>query len=158
MSPFALMLTRSIKWIERIAILFSLLGFAVRFMKYGGSNIIMIGILTLSCVYFLSAFLIFPTPADNNIKKGFADLLSETVLPKLMYISLSVFCIGFLFAILHLKGADEMLRVGILIMIMGTFFSMILILSKRERMKLLQPVVIRVIVGLVLSFTLPLLK
>lgn len=158
MNSFPLLLASILKKVEWISLAVTFLGLLFKFLQYPGySNLIVVGAMTLACCYFLSSFVLIPQPASDG-KKGFSDLLGETILPKLLYIGLAVFCIGFLFALLHLNGANEMLIIAIGTLVMGSFFSMILILGNRERMKLLQAPVIRAVTALLFYFILPLLK
>lgn len=62
----------------------------------------------LAGVYFLMAHRP-PVAPPTEEKKGFADLLSLTILPKVLWIGCAVGAIGILFHLLQLEGAREML-------------------------------------------------
>lgn len=137
------------KWAEILAIILSLGGVVFKILHLAGANeVLMIGMMTLSSTYFISGFIMGPVPDDGK-PKTFADLL-PTVLRKLMYIALAVYLVGFLFTILHLEGANEMLIIGVGSLIICTAVSMILILGNRERMTLLKAPLIRSVVALLL--------
>jgi hypothetical protein len=137
------------KWTEILGIIASLGGLVFKILHLTGADeFLLVGMMTLSTTYFISGFIMIPVPDDGKQKK-FADLL-PTVLRKLMYIALSVYLIGFLFAILHLAGANEMLIMGVGSLVICTVVSMALILGNRERMTLLQAPLIRSIVALLI--------
>jgi hypothetical protein len=137
------------KWTEILGIILSFGGVAFKILHLAGANeVLMLGMMTLSTTYFISGFIMMPVP-DNGKPKSFADLL-PTVLRKLIYIGLAVYLVGFLFAILHLEGTNEMLIIGVGSLIICTAVSMILILGNRERMTLLKAPLIRSVVALLL--------
>lgn len=130
------------KWTEIFGIIISLVGFIFKVLHLPGSNeFLLLGLLTLAATYFVSAFILVPLPDDYQ-PKTFADLL-PTIVRKVMFMALAVSLNGFLFAILHLVGADQMLRVGIATLVIGVFLSMGLTLGNRERMTLLKAPLIR---------------
>jgi hypothetical protein len=137
------------KWTEILGIIVSLGGVSFKILHLPGANeLLMVGMMTLSSTYFISGFIMIPVP-DNGKPKTFADLL-PTILRKLMYIALAVYLIGFLFTILHLEGANEMLIIGVGSLIICTAVSMALILGNRERMALLKAPLIRSVAALLL--------
>lgn len=64
----------------------------------------------LAGVYFLMAYRP-PAPLPEGEKKGFAQLLSQTILPKILWIGCAVGAIGIMFYLLQLEGAREMLLI-----------------------------------------------
>jgi hypothetical protein len=148
---FTTQLAKILKWIEILAIVVSVFGLIFKVLHLAGANsMLMIGLFTLSTAYFLSAF-VFIADEDDNAKKGFADVL-PVMLRKIMFIGLSVCWIGFLFTILHLNGATEMLLISFISMGGGCLASMILILGNRRRMKHLQAPLIRVVITVLICF------
>jgi hypothetical protein len=142
-------LPRITKWTEILGIILSVTGYGLKILHYAGADeLLLVGLLTLATTYFLSAFMLVPLP-DNHESKTFTDLL-PTILRKVMYIALAVSLNGFLFAILHLAGADQMLRVGITTLVSGVSVSMVLTLGNRERMTLLKGPLIRSVVVLLI--------
>jgi hypothetical protein len=117
---------------------------------------LMIGLLTLATTYFLSAYTVVPQ-ASSPDKKGFADLL-PAILRKLLFIGLSVYWVAFLFTILHLNGANEMMIIGLGTIVICSVVSMVLILGNRERMTWLKDPLLRVVITLLIYFTLPLFR
>jgi hypothetical protein len=154
MNPMITLLPKILKWTEILAIVVASAGLLLKISSYPGfAELIMIGLMTLASTYFLSAY-VFVEGLDNKEKKGLTDLL-PTILRKIIYIGLSVYWIAFLFAILHLAGANEMLIIGVGTLVVGSGVSMALILGNRERMKFLQAPLIRSVVTLLFYFTLP---
>ena len=137
------------KWAEILGIILSLGGVIFKILHLAGANeVLMIGMMTLSSTYFISGFIMVPVPDDGK-PKTFVDLL-PTVLRKLMYISLAAYLVGFLFTILHLEGANELMIIGVGSLVICAAVSMILILGNRERMTLLKAPLIRSVVALLL--------
>lgn len=141
------LLPRILKWTEILGILVSITGYIAKIQQLAGADeMLMIGILTLAATYFLSGFIFVPIK-DNAKPKGLADVL-PTMLRKLMYIGLSIFLVGFLFSILHLEGARQMLLVGVGTLVGSVALSMVLILGNRDRMTLLQEPLFRGVIVL----------
>jgi hypothetical protein len=141
-------LPKLLKGIEILSLILSVIGYVFKVLHLAGANeMLMIGLLTLASAYFLSGFVFVPV-LDNGQPKALADLL-PVMLRKILYIGLAVFLTGFLFALLHLAGANEMLLIGVGSLLGGTVLSMVLILGKRERMATLQAPLIRSVVVLV---------
>ena len=148
------LLPKIIKWTEILGIVLSVLGLFFKALHLAGANeFIMIGLMTLAVTYFLSAYVFVPGQ-DDKPKKGFVDLL-HTILRKLMYIGLSVYWVAFLFTILHLSGANEMMTIGFGTLAISAGASIILVIGNRESMKFLQAPLIRVVFTFLIYFTLP---
>ena len=73
------------------------------------NEMLTLSLVTLAGVFFLRSF---SPPKNRPEKTAGAGLFYQTMLPKLMGIGSSVCLIGFLFYILHLHGADQMLLIG----------------------------------------------
>jgi hypothetical protein len=141
-------LPKIVKWTEILGLIVSVAGILFKILHLPGADeLLTIGLMTLSSTYFISGFIVVPIPDDGK-PKGFADLLI-VILRKVMFIGLAVCLVGFLFALLHLAGANEMLMIGIGTLAMSILMSMVLVLGKRERMALLEAPLIRGIVVLV---------
>lgn len=133
--------------IEILGLIVSATGYLFKVLQFpGGNQMLMIGLLTLSTAYFLSGFVMVPV-TDDGKPKGLADLL-PAILRKLMYIGLSVFIVGFLFALLHLAGANEMLMLSVGTLMICVLISIVLVLGNRERMVLLKAPLIRSVIVL----------
>ncbi len=159
MTSFATFLPKILKWTEIIGLVITAIAILLKGMQYQGApEMLMLGLMTLAATYFLSAYVMVHLPKDTATKlKGFADLL-VTILRKLMFIGLSVFCVALLFTFLNYPGANEMMMIGLLTTAAGTGFSMILIMTKRERMLFLQAPLIRCIAALVVYFIIAFLR
>lgn len=82
-------------------------------MGYATIQSAQIVFMALAAVYFLMAYR--PPVAQGDTapdKKGFAELLFLTILPKMGWIACSVLVIGVMFRLLHLPGAAEMMTIG----------------------------------------------
>ena len=73
------------------------------------NEMLTLSLVTLAGVFFLRSF---SPPKNKPEKTAGAGLFYQTMLPKLMGIGSSVCLIGFLFYLLHLEGADQMLLIG----------------------------------------------
>jgi len=107
------------KILERILALGIVLGLIMKFsLTPGGDVIVLLTMLTLSCVYYPLGFLFF-----NQIKlryvfkaaayKGVAA--TSIILAIVTGIGLSIIVIGSLFKFLHFMGGDQMLILGLVI-------------------------------------------
>lgn len=76
----------------------------------GAATGIQLSLSGLAGVYFLMAYRP-PAQVPSGEKKGFSELLSQTILPKILWIGCAVGAIGILFQLLKLDGAREMLTI-----------------------------------------------
>lgn len=101
-------------FLERIElILVTALGVSLltQYLKVAGAATgIQLSLSGLAGVYFLMAYRP-PAQAPSGEKKGFSELLSLTILPKVLWIGCAVGAIGILFQLLKLDGAREMLTI-----------------------------------------------
>ncbi|MBS1976728.1 MAG: hypothetical protein JST46_05130 [Bacteroidetes bacterium] len=82
-------------------------------MGYDTSQSVQIAFMVLAAVYFLMAYKPPAAPGETSTeKKGFAELLFLTILPKMGWIACSVLIVGVMFRLLHLPGAAEMMMIG----------------------------------------------
>ena len=137
---------------EMLALLISGVALVFRLLSIPfSSELLMIGLSLLAVIYFLHAHM---AKYVVNAGPGFAGLFVGTV-RKVAYIGISVLCIAYLFAFLHLPGANEMLIIGLLTLVICLIASMILLLVKREHMAMLRGPVVRSIAALLLYFITP---
>lgn len=149
-------LPRILQWMEVLALIVTFTGIFFKTMSWvGASDMLLIGLFSLATAYFLSAFVMVPIEDDGQTK-DFLDLL-PTILRKVIFIALAVYCIGFLFSLLRLEGAAQQTLVSVLTLAIGVVISMALIVAKRERMTLLKAPLIRGIIALVFQLIWPLL-
>jgi hypothetical protein len=157
MNPIIKLLPKILVWTELAGIIITVAGMLFKVFNYTGfGSLLMVGIMTLATTYFLSAYTVVELPQSNE-KSSFADLL-PLILRKVMFIGLAVYWVGFLFAILHLKGANEMITIGMGTLVIGAAVAMVLVLGRRERMVALRDPLLRTVATLLFYFTLPFFK
>lgn len=106
-SFITLLRTKILPNVHLIALIVSVFGLGFLLLRYPGANeLLMIGLSTLAGVSFLMAFMMLQIPSTCNPN------LYSFILYKLIHIASSVTLIGILFALLKLKGADQMLLMG----------------------------------------------
>lgn len=150
-------LSKILRWGEATGSLILIIAIFLKLMNLSEpGQLLMVGLLLLGTVYFLFGFTI-PQLQPGEKKLVFADLLVN-ILQKVMYIGSSVLCIGYLFAILHLKGASEMILIGLLTLVGSLIVSGALILGKGERLALLRHPVMVSISLLLFYFVTPYLQ
>lgn len=132
---------------EMICLLVIVAALMFKLMHWAGADAgLMVSLLTLASVYFLSAFtMVDSKPSDKPM--GILDLL-PTIVGKVLFIGLAAYCVGFLFGILRLVGADQQLLVGLLSLALGTLLAMALALQDRNRMPVVKAPLIRAIIAL----------
>ncbi|HCW05889.1 MAG TPA: hypothetical protein DGG95_00795 [Cytophagales bacterium] len=100
---------------EGIALAAFAVGYLLKILHYPGQQLIIISLSALAVIYFLGAYVPAQAPEDGDEQsqpKGFAVLLGETIIPKLLGIGSAVAVIGILFTIQHFNGFREMLLIG----------------------------------------------
>lgn len=155
MTPFIEMLPKILKWSEIASLVVTLAAIVLKVGDLEGANqILMVGLFSLAVTYFLSAYTNVEFSGSPEKQRGFADLLM-TIVRKVMYIGLSVFCVALTFSFLHLAGANQQMMVGVIAVGGGSAISMFLILANRDRMAILQAPLYRCVVALAIFFLLP---
>jgi len=158
MNSFTSVLSKILKWFEIIGLVITFFGVSFKILHLTGANMmLLLGLPTLAITYFLFAYVMVQVKEESEKPKGFANLL-VLILRKVMFIGLSVYCIAFLFTILHFNGATEMMIIGLGTISVCTLISMTLVLGQRERMVILKSPLIRCLAALLLYyiFTMPL--
>jgi hypothetical protein len=151
------LLSKILKWGERTGIVMTLAAILLKIMNNGfASQLFLIGFSTLAMIYFLSGFAIQSLKSDGR-KMTLSDLLINK-LQKIMYIGISVVCVAYLFTILHLNGANEMMFIGLFTLLASLIIAIILILVKQENMVLMRSPMIRSFALLVFYFVTPFFK
>jgi hypothetical protein len=150
-------LSKILRWGELAGILLTASAILLKITEVPlASQLFLIGLSTLAIIYFLMGFAIQPlNPGKKKIE--FIDLVVNK-LQKIMYIGVSVLCISYLFTILHLNGANEMMLIGLFTLLSCLVVSMIMILLNRDRMTLLKSPLVRSLALLVFYFITPFLK
>jgi hypothetical protein len=83
-------------------------------------------------IYFLSAYKPSDLPTDENNPFGFSELLSLSILPKVMWINSAVLAIGILFYLLKNEGYKQMLMIGCLSMGAALLILLILFIARAK--------------------------
>lgn len=106
---------KAISVLEVLLVIAVVVGAGFKYLQFpGGNEILFLAMAGLATIYFLSGYR--PPLVDSEKvsaeKKGFFELFVAVIAPKFAWIGCSVVMIGVLFAIMHLKGALEMLMIG----------------------------------------------
>ena len=151
------LLSKILKWGEMTGIVITVTAILLKIVNNGfTSQLFLIGFSTLAMIYFLSGFAIQPFKSEGN-KIALTDLLINK-LQKIMFIGISIVCIAYLFTILRLSGANEMMIIGLFTLLACLIIAIILILFRRDRMVLLRSPLIRAVVLVIFYFVTPFLK
>lgn len=144
------------KFAEKVLVIAVLAGLILKFsLIRGGSEFLMVSMLTLSGIYFALGFLLFNQIRLRDLtKKGTFENLTVTsiVVSVMTGIALSIICVGALFKLLGLPGSDEMLMFGA-----GSAIVISIIAIVMKRKLATTPILIRTVIfaaaGIVLFFT-----
>ena len=108
---FAQRLYRYLEQAELILLVILTASLLGRYLQMDGHMTgLQISLSGLAGVYFLMAYRP-PSPLPGGQKKGFAQLFSETILPKVLWIGCAVGAVGIMFHLLQLEGARQMLMI-----------------------------------------------
>ena len=146
---FATMLPKILKWTEIIGLALFVFSLVLKMLQYtGGNELLMIGLLTMAASYYLSSFVKLPLAEEKTVTpKGLADNM-VLVVRKVLFMGLSVFCVAYLFGLLHWNGANEMMIIGLGTLLIASLVAMFLIFGKRERMPLIQDPLLRSVLAI----------
>ncbi|MBF9141186.1 GldL-related protein [Hymenobacter properus] len=125
-----------------VAWVVAILGFVAKWTQLeGGSTALIVGLATLSLVYFLTAYAPSRIPEDDSSAKSYprqdtqigesskpASFLVDILLPKLINMSSAVLLVGMLFKLMSWNGSQTMLIVG-----EGTLFTAVILLLLNQR-------------------------
>jgi len=154
-SSFKALIFKFLPLAEKVFLVGIALGFAL-YYSFNDSNIAFISLNGLATVYFLYAHVPPELTNDNDKPHGFVELLANSIVPKVMWISASVSIIGALFALLQLEGSPEMLMIAISALGAGlllfTIFFTIGIKGMQSNISILYRVVPIFIIDLYLMF------
>src|SRR5689334_21534579 len=126
-------LPKILKWIEIVSILIIAIAILLKLLNLSGAaELLLVSLSTLAIDYFFWSFLAVPQSVTAS-KTTLMEVLPAT-LSKVMFIGVSVLCVAYLFTFLHLKGANEMMMIGLLTLVGCVGLSMLMILGNRERM------------------------
>lgn len=107
------------------------------------SNVALVSINGLSAIYFLNAYR--PSESVDDGPQGFGALLVLSILPKVMWISLSVSLVGITFHVLALAGAMQMVMIGAISLGAGLLLFLIFVASGAKGIKMNVPMLYRLI-------------
>lgn len=121
---------------ERILIVAIFIAVILKFSLISGGNVLMLWSVTiLSSIYYPFGFLFFNQIRLRNIfkKASYKGVTTQKIVFALIAgLGLSIICIGSLFKLLNLTGADQMLFIGVIITSVVFVISLIVILTKKE--------------------------
>jgi len=135
-TPFSLKLGAYLRYAEIGFLILSAIGLILFYSDLSkGHEVILIGLSSLSTIYFLYAFTsppeLQPEPgpvasSPDGSPKGFLDLL-PTVVRKVVYIASCISIIGLLYEHLKLPGGGQMLLIGGSTLFLSCLLSSVLI-------------------------------
>ena len=96
--------------LEKILVTALVIGVILTYMKVD-KRVTMTALSGLATIYFFSAFRP-PEAVATSEKFGFADLISQTILPKVCWLSCSITLLGIVFYLANMPGAKNMLMTG----------------------------------------------
>lgn len=124
------------KIVEKILVLGILTGLITKFSLIPGGDILILwSTLLLGCIYYPLGFLFFNQIRLRHVfkKDAYKDVSAmDVVLAIVTGIGLSVICVGSLFKLLSLTGADQMLIIGLAINVITFAISLFLVLERRR--------------------------
>ena len=140
-----LLIAKFLPFIEQFALLVLVISGVMILLKRPAEQLLMLSLSTLSTVFFLRAQTPPETPPSGDTPMGFKELLAFSILPKVLWISASISTIGFLFHLLGLSGSRKMLLIGATSLSLALFVFAVLFLTGVRHLRVLQPVLFRVL-------------
>ena len=112
---------KAIPTLEKFFLLLLAIGLALNFLQLGLPQITSISLAALGIIFFLSGNGPgkVPVPEDGSLY-GFRELLSYTILPKILWISTSILTTGILFYTMQLQGYLSMIAIGSTMILIGS--------------------------------------
>lgn len=122
------------------------------FLKLSGTDsntLFLISIIGVSAIYYIQAFKP-PKRTSQDVKgpQGFQELLSQSIIPKVLYIALAISLTGILFAILSLEGGQIMQFIGGSSCVAGLLILVFFSVTGVKNLRSLFPLVLRVVIVL----------
>lgn len=116
-SPFMLLIFKVLGYAEIIALIGTAIAIYMLYAKIPTAlEIINLSMSVLAAVFFLRAYQPVdgpPPTKEDDRPKGFTALLGQTIAPKVCWISSAINVVGIQFYLMGLKGAGEMLLIGV---------------------------------------------
>jgi hypothetical protein len=98
--------------LEKINLAAVFIGIVLQRLNIPGSSMcFLVGLVGLSITFFLMAYVPAEAPRDDE-QQGFPELMAYSIVPKVIYISMSVSVMGILFYLLNIEGSKNMLLIG----------------------------------------------
>jgi hypothetical protein len=144
------------KIVEKILAIGILTGLILKLsLISGGDTLILWSTLLLACLYYPLGFLFFNQIRLRHVfeKDAYKDVSAlDVILAIVTGIGLSIICVGALFKLLSLTGADQMLIVRLAINVIIFSISMLLFLKKRGITS--KPIIWRTSIAMVIALIL----
>ena len=99
--------------------------------------LIIIGLIGLIAMFILNLRQPLEIEPDDNQKQGFTELLSWLILPKVIWISLTILTAGTLFYFINFgnEGYKQLIFIGVNSLILSTFILLILTIMRVRHLK-----------------------
>ena len=142
--PFIVHITKYLPLVEKVLLLALTIGIILTVMKID-STVTRVSLLGLATTFFLLAYRPTDIPRQEGEQFGFSQLLGLMIVPKVLWISSSISAVGIAFFIFDFgnDGYKNMLLIGGLSAVIGTFLFVILFASGVKNIKIVTPILLR---------------
>jgi len=132
--------------LEKLFLLSLAVGLTLNFLNMDLPQITLISLTGLGVVFFMNTYrsLDIPGPEEGKLY-GFQELLSYTIIPKVLWISTSILTVGILFYMMNTgnNGYLSMIGIGSTTVIIGTVFLIGSMVMGTKHLNLVIPVLYR---------------
>lgn len=150
------LLVKILPYVEKLALVFILIGAIFNVMDQGGMAYVGLGLMTLATVFFLNAYVPLEVPEDlkQQQQQGFSNLLGLVIIPKILGIASSVATVGLCFLILQMEGSGVMIQIGMTSIVVCIFLSLFIKIEGIQYLKVVAPRLIRSGIIAIMAFLL----
>ena len=153
-TPLILKITPYVGLLEKIFLTGLVIGLVLTYFKPDNKTIMQVSLLGLSSTYFLTAFRIIDIPRQDGEVLEFKDLLTYTIVPKVIWISCGLSLLGLFIYTLQLghEGHKRAFMTGGLSIAIGLIIIGYAAITGTKHLKYILPTVIRAVPLLIADF------
>ena len=146
-TPLILKIVPYLGLIEKIFLTGLVVGLVLTYFKTDNKTIIQVSLLALSITYFLTAFKIIDIPRQEDEVFEFKDLLTYTIIPKVIWIGSGLSLLGLFIYTLQLghEGHKRAFMTGGLSIAIGLTIIVYTAMTGTRHLKYILPTVVRAI-------------